>query len=85
MKNTAELTKFNVIITDDQPLFREGLSKLVSSWSRAGNVGEAEGGVNLLEQLGQSKWDIVILDVDMPGMNGVETLRIFENCILNRK
>lgn len=75
MKNTAELTKFNVIITDDQPLFREGLSKLVSSWSRAGNVGEAEGGVNLLEQLGQSKWDIVILDVDMPGMNGVETLR----------
>lgn len=75
MKDTAEALKYNVIITDDQPLFREGLSKLVSSWSKAGKVGEAEGGEHLLEMLSHSNWDIVILDVDMPGVNGVETLR----------
>lgn len=75
MKDTAEARKYNVIITDDQPLFREGLSKLVSSWSKAGMVGEAEGGEQLLALLSHSDWDIVILDVDMPGMNGVETLR----------
>jgi DNA-binding NarL/FixJ family response regulator len=75
MKDIAEVKKCNIIITDDQPLFREGLSRLVSSWSKAGNVGEAEGGEALLEILKTSDWDIVILDVDMPGMNGVETLR----------
>ena len=75
MKDIAEVKKCNIIITDDQPLFREGLSRLVSSWSKAGNVGEAEGGEALMEILKTSDWDIVILDVDMPGMNGVETLR----------
>lgn len=75
MKDIAEVKKCNIIITDDQPLFREGLSRLVSSWSKAGNVSEAEGGEALLEILKTSDWDIVILDVDMPGMNGVETLR----------
>lgn len=79
MKDTAELKKYNIIITDDQPLFRDGLSKLVSSWSKAGNVGEAEGGEVLLDKLKTSNWDIVILDVDMPGMNGVETLRHIRN------
>lgn len=75
MKEAAEVKKYNVIITDDQPLFREGLSRLVSSWSKAGKIGEAEGGEALLEILKSSDWDIVILDIEMPKMNGIETLR----------
>lgn len=75
MKNMVDVKKYNVIITDDQPLFREGLSKLVASWPQVGKVGEAEGGDELLELLKNSDWDIVILDVDMPRMNGVETLQ----------
>lgn len=76
MSETAEAIKLSVVITDDQPLFREGLSKLVSSWPQAGKVAEAQGGEELLALLKVAKWDIVILDVDMPEMNGVETLKI---------
>lgn len=85
MGEAAKVTKLNIVITDDQPLFREGLSKLISSWPKAGKVAEAQGGYALLELLKASLWDIVILDIDMPEINGVETLRIIRELYPEQK
>jgi DNA-binding NarL/FixJ family response regulator len=75
MDKSPEKAKFSVVVVDDQPLFREGLTKLIQSWPRAGVISEVEGGAELLSLLKTNKWDIILLDVDMPGMNGIETLR----------
>jgi DNA-binding NarL/FixJ family response regulator len=85
MSEIANVTKLNIVITDDQPLFCEGLSKLVSSWPQSGKVTEAHGGHALLELLKVSRWDIVILDVDMPEMNGVETLKVIRELYPDQK
>jgi len=71
----SEKTVFSIVVVDDQPLFREGLTKLIQSWPRAGKISEVGGGAELLSLLKTNSWDIILLDVDMPGMDGIETLR----------
>ncbi len=75
MESAIELEKYNVLVVDDQPLFREGLTSLIKSWPRAGKISEVEGGSELLQILEISAWDIILLDLLMPNMDGVETLR----------
>jgi len=75
MEAAIELEKYNVLVVDDQPLFREGLTSLIKGWPRAGKISEVEGGLELLQILENSAWDIVLLDLLMPNMDGVETLR----------
>jgi two-component system nitrate/nitrite response regulator NarP len=75
MEAAIELEKYNVLVVDDQPLFREGLTSLIKSWPRAGKISEVEGGLELLQILESSAWDIILLDLLMPSMDGLETLR----------
>jgi DNA-binding NarL/FixJ family response regulator len=75
MDSLSEKTVFSIVVVDDQPLFREGLTKLIQSWPRAGKISEVGGGAELLSLLKTNSWDIILLDVDMPGMDGLETLR----------
>jgi DNA-binding NarL/FixJ family response regulator len=75
MDSLSEKTVFSIVVVDDQPLFREGLTKLIQSWPRAGKISEVGGGAELLSLLKTNSWDIILLDVDMPGMDGIETLR----------
>lgn len=60
------------ILADDHVLFRQGLISLLSAepqWRVVGEAGSGEEAVRLSEQL---KPDIVVLDIEMPGMNGIE-------------
>jgi two-component system nitrate/nitrite response regulator NarL len=63
-----------VIIIDDHPLIRKGLRQLADLSSHIEIVGEADNGaegINLIQTL---EPDLVLLDLNMPGMNGFETL-----------
>jgi DNA-binding NarL/FixJ family response regulator len=75
MDKVSEKKEFSVVVVDDQSLFREGLTKLIHNWPRAGKISEAEGGLELLQILESSAWDIILLDLLMPSMDGLETLR----------
>ena len=64
-----------VLLVDDQPLFRRALATLISDQPHLSIVGEAENGLHALELARLLKPDLVLMDVMMPGMTGVEATR----------
>jgi len=64
-----------LIIADDHKMFRDGLRSLIDRHRDIEVVGEAESGQKLLERLAPLHPDLVILDVSMPGLNGIEAAR----------
>ncbi len=69
------ITKVNVLVTDDHMLFRRGTMKLLEGFSVVGEILEAENGLEALKILSEKPIDIVLLDLDMPVMDGWETSR----------
>ncbi len=65
----------NYIIADDHKIFREGLKYALSDDPKLSLLGEAENGKVLLKLLEKQKADVVLLDIKMPEMDGIETTR----------
>lgn len=65
-----------VLLVDDHPLFRSGVRSLLQRNPRFAVVGEASDGVDGVKRAMQFKPDVVLLDLHMPGMSGVETLQL---------
>ena len=64
---------YRVILADDHCLIRQGIKKLLSEFPYIKVIGEAGDGSELLEMLKKSTPDLVILDILMPHLNGIET------------
>ncbi len=64
-----------VLIVDDHPLLRHGLHDVIARNPRFKIVGEASDGKEALRQMTSLKPQITILDIDMPRLNGLETIR----------
>ena len=67
--------EISVLIVDDHPLLRRGLCDVIGQNARFKIVGEAADGEEALRQCGILKPDIAIIDIDMPRLNGLETIR----------
>ncbi|MDD4111260.1 MAG: response regulator transcription factor [Clostridia bacterium] len=67
--------KIKIIIVDDHEIFRNGLKMVLGKLSYAGLIGEAQNGAEFLELLEKSVPDIVLLDIEMPIMNGIEAAK----------
>lgn len=65
----------SVVIVDDHPLFRKGLRQLLELDEQFTLLGEAASGPEGIEQIGLHRPDLVLLDLHMRGMNGIETLK----------
>lgn len=68
-----------IIIVDDHPIFIDGLSNLLKYESDIVVVGAAQNGKELLEILRNVEADIVLLDINMPVMDGIEAAKIIYN------
>ncbi len=64
-----------VVVVDDQPLIRAGFAMVLGAQSDITVVGEAENGADALQLLAVTKADVVIMDIRMPVMDGVEATR----------
>jgi NarL family two-component system response regulator LiaR len=74
-----------IIVADDHPLFRSGLIKTIQENPDYLIVGESSTGADALEQVRNLKPEIVILDISMPEMNGLEVTKIINKEMLNTK
>lgn len=69
------MDQFHVLIADDHPLFRKGLRALLSATPDIDIVGEATTGQEAVELAAELQPDVILMDLQMPGINGVEATR----------
>ncbi|MCK5171372.1 MAG: response regulator transcription factor [Bacteroidales bacterium] len=67
--------KLKIFLVDDHTLFREGLRFLLSNSKLVSDIYEANNGKELLDQVLKVKPDIILMDIEMPEMNGIEATR----------
>jgi len=66
------LNKPYIIIVDDHLAFRQGIKSIITAENIATVVGEASDGEEFMELLSHLKPDLVLMDIEMPQMNGME-------------
>ncbi len=73
-----QVQPIRVLLVDDHSLFRSGIRSLLQRHPEFSVVGEAADGVEGIKRCKQFKPDVVLLDLHMPGMSGVETLQLMQ-------
>lgn len=71
------MTQIKVLIVDDHSLVRQGLKKVLELEEDIVVVGEANDGNKALEIAGETQPDVVLMDISMPKMNGIQATRAF--------
>src|SRR5215468_10823109 len=70
-----------LLLADDHTLFRKGLASLLEKQSGFEVIDEAEDGADVIRKAQASKPDIVLMDIHMPGVNGLEATREITNAL----
>ena len=65
----------NVLVADDHAVVREGLKHILSETSDLKVTDEARTGHEVLEKLSRIDFDMVVLDITMPGISGLDVLK----------
>jgi two-component system, NarL family, invasion response regulator UvrY len=64
----------NVIITDDHPVVRRGIRQILDDDEKISLVHEAGNGNELIDALGKQKYDVILLDISLPGRSGLDMI-----------
>ena len=64
-----------ILLVDDHPVVRQGIKQILTEAFHLVEVGEAETAAEALTDVRSTEWDIVVLDLTMPGVSGLELLR----------
>ena len=71
----AVTSTIRLLVVDDHPLFREGLARTLGTEEGLEIVAQAEDGVTAISQWERLRPDVALVDVSMPGIDGIETVR----------
>ncbi|UII24192.1 response regulator [Fulvivirga ligni] len=69
------MKRYKVIVADDHDLFREGIKTLLKKMNNIVVEGEAKKGSQVVELYKKASPDVVIMDISMPGLNGIEATK----------
>src|SRR5512140_987288 len=64
-----------ILITEDHAVVREGLKLILADHFKKAVFGEARNATEALARVWKEKWDVVVLDITMPGRSGLEVLK----------
>ncbi len=64
-----------ILIADDHEMFREGIKRICEDDPDIFVAGEASNGHEVLDKVAQEEFDLLVLDIAMPGLNGLDTLK----------
>ena len=70
------MKKLRILLADDHKMLREGLRVLLNSQPGMGVVGEAASGKEVVDKAGELKPDVVVMDLSMPGLNGLQATEL---------
>jgi two-component system, NarL family, invasion response regulator UvrY len=65
----------NILIVDDHPSFRRGVKEILTEELNPVKIGEAGDAQEMLDLVHRKKWDLVVMDISMPGQTGPEALK----------
>ena len=65
----------NILMVDDHAIVREGLSRIINDTTKISITAEAATGEEAIKKINTQNFDLVLLDISMPGMNGLQTLK----------
>jgi DNA-binding NarL/FixJ family response regulator len=68
------MNRYRIVLADDHSLFRQGLKAVLEGTDEFKVVGEAGDGLQLIDLLNQVKPHLVVLDISMPNLRGIETI-----------
>ena len=74
-----------ILIADDNQLVRRGVAEILSSLAGCNVCGEASNGLEAFQKSQEMRPDLVLLDISMPGTNGLETARLLRQKIPEMK
>ncbi len=75
MKSEAENGKYKLLLADDHKIFRQGMKRLIEDKPEFEIVGEVRDGSELLQRLQRLKPHMILLDISMPGVGGIDAAR----------
>lgn len=67
-------TKIRVLVVDDHPVLRDGVAAILENQSDMVMIGEARNGSEAIERVAELRPDVTLMDLQMPGMNGVDAI-----------
>jgi DNA-binding NarL/FixJ family response regulator len=72
------MAKYRIILADDHVLVREGIKRIIQENPKLTVIDETGDGLELLRLLEERSPDMVILDISMPGLGGLEAIKIIK-------
>ncbi len=79
----SKTDKIRVLLADDHAIVREGVKRILTAEPDLDVVGEAEDGLQAVEQAKKLKPDVAVLDITMPGLNGIEATKQIKAALPN--
>jgi len=79
------MKRIRVLLADDHEIMREGLKLLLAPQADLEIVGEAVDGVDAMEQVRRLQPEVIVLDIAMPRLNGLDAISLIKNCAPDSK